>query len=248
VMGVVVPGDDAPTGAQFIVTDRTTRELLDLSTSFSPSRRAIEAMPNVVAGAWRFVVSILVRSAGVPQTLARESFLLPEDGEGTVHLQRTTPPGCPKDCELLVAETLVPDDDAPHARARVIATLERFLPFIERHYLLIDSPHDGMPAHDYRSGKREAIDRALMQSGGGSSQAEPMVPLLAVEPSAQFGLSAEPCKTPLAGAFVVGRSALPALGQEGQLLAAWSAARVITRTDRRKEKMRREMWSKIELG
>ena len=50
------------------------------------------------------------------------------------------------------------------------------------------------------------------------------------------------------GAFVVGKSALPALGQEGQLLAAWSAARVITRTDRRKEKMRREMWSKVELG
>jgi hypothetical protein len=41
---------------------------------------------------------------------------------------------------------------------------------------------------------------------------------------------------------------LPALGQEGELLAAWSAARLITRTDRRKEQMRREMWSKIELG
>jgi hypothetical protein len=46
----------------------------------------------------------------------------------------------------------------------------------------------------------------------------------------------------------VGPSTLPALGQEGELLAAWSAARMITRTDKRKERMRREMWSKVELG
>ena len=63
-----------------------------------------------------------------------------------------------------------------------------------------------------------------------------------------YGLGAEPIRTPLAGAFILGPSALPALGQEGELLAAWSAARLITRTDRRKERMRREMWSKIELG
>jgi hypothetical protein len=41
---------------------------------------------------------------------------------------------------------------------------------------------------------------------------------------------------------------LPALGQEGELLAAWSAARLITRTDRHREQMRRDMWSKVELG
>ncbi len=248
VTGVVTPGEDSPTGAQFIVTDRTTRELLDLAASFSPSRRTVDAMPTVVAARWRFVVSMLVRSAGVPRALARESFLLPEDSDHAVHLQRTTPTGCPKDHELLVAETLVHDDDPPQIRARTVTTVERFLPFVERHYLLVDSPHDGLPAWDYRSGKRESVDRALLQAGGGSLHAEPMVPLLAVEPTAQWGLSAEPCETPLRGAFVVGKSAFPALGQEGQLLAAWSAARVITRTDRRKEKMRREMWSKIQLG
>jgi hypothetical protein len=55
-------------------------------------------------------------------------------------------------------------------------------------------------------------------------------------------------RTPLGNAFVGGRSAMPALGPEGELLAAWSVARIITRTDRKKERMRREMWSKVELG
>ena len=61
-------------------------------------------------------------------------------------------------------------------------------------------------------------------------------------------LAGEPIRTSLGNAFVTGRSVLPALGQEGELLAAWGVARVITRTDRRKEKMLREMWSKVELS
>ena len=75
-----------------------------------------------------------------------------------------------------------------------------------------------------------------------------MLPRWAVSASGFAGLSGEPIRMPLSGMFGVGRSVLPALGQEGELLAAWSASRLITRTDRKKEKMRREMWSKVELG
>jgi hypothetical protein len=130
----------------------------------------------------------------------------------------------------------------------VLAALESLLPFIERHYLMVDSPHDGRPLWDYRSGKRKEVDRAALRATRGSLDAEPMAARWRVEPPTFHGLGAEPVRTPLGGAFVVGPSALPALGQEGELLAAWSAARMITRTDKRKERMRREMWSKVELG
>jgi hypothetical protein len=92
------------------------------------------------------------------------------------------------------------------------------------------------------------VDRGALRATGGLLDAEPMTARWHVEPASFHGLAAEPIRTPLAGAFVVGPSALPALGQEGELLAAWSAARLITRTDRRKERMRRDMWSKVELG
>jgi hypothetical protein len=46
----------------------------------------------------------------------------------------------------------------------------------------------------------------------------------------------------------VGSTVLPALGQEGELLAAWSAVNVITRADGQKERIRRAMWSKVEIG
>ena len=42
------------------------------------------------------------------------------------------------------------------------------------------------------------------------------------------------------------RQNAPALGLEGELLVALTVAREITRTDRSKERLRRELWSKVE--
>jgi hypothetical protein len=210
-------------------------------------------MPRLVPVAHRFVVSAIVRARGLPGPLGSESFLLPNAPFATrdpsrplLHLQ------CKKngDRALLVAEALLDDDALPleTAREAVLKTIEQFLPFIETHYIAVDSPHDGRPLWDYRSGSRREVDRALLRAGGGSLEAEPMRPKWRPMPTHLRGLAGEPLRTPLANAFLVGRSTLPALGQEGELLAAWSASRIITRTDRRKEKMRRDMWSKVELA
>jgi hypothetical protein len=238
------------------VSDLPARTLLDLATGFAPSRRAIDALPRLTTSETRFVVSFVVRSDGIPTPLAVESFLLPSPSGGeptrpAVHLQRidegTGVPGT----TLLVAEALLPVGGPlalPNAREAVMRTVESFLPFVERHYVLVDSPHDGRSLWDYRSGKRKSIDRALLRGQGGSLDPEPMIPQWHVEPRSLHGLAGEPIRTPLSGAYLAGRTPLPALGQEGELLSAWGAARMITKTDRRKEKMRREMWNKVELG
>ena len=248
VMGVLVDGDDALTGAPFIVSDLPTTALLDLAPGFAPSRRAMSLLPAVHPRTWRFVVSILAHDRAIPQALPAESFLVPDSPMYTVHLQRTKGPG---ETTLLVAETFLESDSrgkVAAARERVLATVEQFLPFVERHYWLVDSPHDGRPLWDFRSGERKAIDRTRVRASGGSLEAEPTVVQWDVDPLHLHGLAGEPLRTPLSGAFVLGRTTLPALGQEGELLAAWGVARIITRTDRRKERMRRDMWSKVELG
>ncbi len=256
--GIVVDGDDETTGVEFVVTDHTTRALLDLTTDFDPPRRALAALPHLLPAEWRFVVSIVVRNEGLPAALGDEAFLLPEwphrggdPQKPLVHLQRRHPPCGIDGATLLVAEAAIPEGTSlPVARAReaVLAAVESLLPYIERHYLVVDSPHDGRPLWDFRSGERKEIDRAGLRSSGGSLEPEPMVARWHVDPPGFHGVGAEPIRTPLTGAFVVGPSTLPALGQEGELLAAWSAARLVTRTDRRRERIRREMWSKIELG
>lgn len=265
VRGVVVDGDDAPVGVTFVVSDMPTPRLLDLARDFDVSRRERDA--DVVPVDGRFVVSMVVRGQGLPKQLATESFLLPKKGTA-VHLQKL--PGPTADTAVLVAEALVPCDELgrgtdaaiAHAREDVVSTVAEFLPFIERHLLVCDSPHDGKPLWDLRKPspadpfvgvpgwrlRAQLVDRALLRGHGGSIEPEPMACRFRVTPSVLEGLAGEPIRTRLGNAFVTGRSVLPALGQEGELLAAWGVARVITRTDRRKEKMLREMWSKVELS
>lgn len=261
VRGVQIDGDENPVGVTFVVSDLETREVMELARDFVAPRS--DKAPSLSVGETRFVTSIVVRPEGVPRPLAMESFLLPAEGGAAraVHLHKA--PGATPGTTLLVAETILPEG-APLDRARedALATVLEFLPFLEKHVMVCDSPHDGRPLWDFRTAnasdpkvgpaswglRAHAIDRARLRATGGSLEPEPMIPRFSVTPPQLHGLAGEPIRAPLGNLFVTGRSTLPALGQEGELLAAWGVARVITRTDRRKEKMLREMWSKVELS
>jgi hypothetical protein len=262
VSGVQIDGEESPIGASFVVASAGTRQILELADGFVPSRRALAELPHTVDRRHRFVTSVIVRDRGLPAMLGNDAFLVADVAQGLdgVHVQRWSrrdgeavapwsrlPPGT----SLLVCEALL-DLEGPlplgRARAAILALLERYLPFVERHYLVVDSPHDGLPVWEYRGGKREKVDRASVRRGGGSLDAEGMLAQVEVSPSSAWGLGGEPLRSPLDGAFALSRATLPALGQEGQLIAAWGVARLITKTDRKREKIRRELWSKIELG
>ena len=104
--------------------------------------------------------------------------------------------------------------------------------------------HDGLPLIDRSTGSEREIDRIHLAEG--TPGAEPMRWQWSVEPSGYLDIAGEPIRGPIPGTFLVGRTVLPGLGQEGELIAAWGAARLITRRDRTRQKMRRQMWTKIE--
>lgn len=254
VRGVQIDGDEAPVGVTFVVADQHSSRVLELARSFVVK----EQSPALVADESRFVMSLVVRAQGVPELLATESFLLPAKG-APVHLQKGAVSG--KGDVLLVAETLV-SGDVSRAREHVLATVFEYLPFLERHVLVCDSTHDGRPLWDFRNAENaetvigdkawglraHLVDRTRLRAGGAGTDPEPMAPRFTVPSPQLSGLAGEPLRTALGNVFVTGKSVLPALGQEGELLAAWGVARIITRTDKRKEKMLREMWSKVELS
>jgi hypothetical protein len=136
------------------------------------------------------------------------------------------------------------------AREQVMETLGRALPFLERHLVAVDSPHDGRPVWIFEDGAgcrvQRQVERIRLQ--GASAAPEPMAVQWRVDRPSFLSLGAEPVRGPIGRTLLVGSSVLPALGQEGELLAAWSAVRVITRADGQKERMRRAMWSKVEIG
>ncbi|MEO7327342.1 MAG: phytoene dehydrogenase [Minicystis sp.] len=268
--GVIIDGDTVPTGASFVLADLDGETLASLSGGEGIHKRAQREWPRITSSVGRFVVSLVVRRDGLPEPLGAESFLLPGElrpaqarissapaGSGraayaprpVVRLQRVGRPGEDAGEELLVAETLLPDRgpiSLLEARQAVLSTLRSELPFMERHLVLVDSVHDGLPVWVYENGKRRNVERAALR--GASATAEPMVRKLEVDPPGYLGLAGEPIRGPIDRTLLVGRSVLPGLGQEGQLLAAWGAARLVTRSDRQKERMRRDMWSKVEIG
>jgi phytoene dehydrogenase-like protein len=255
---VQLDGDDEPTGAGAVITDHWGEGLAELSGGAGLTRAAERDWPRLSPEAGRFVVSLLVRDAAVPSALPAEAFLMPPSGRKDprrplVHLQRHAPrvwaddSSVPEGETLLIAECLLPTRGSLtvlEARLAVLDTLETALPFLSEHLVLVDSVHDGLPLVDYSSGVRREIDRVHLT--GASPGAEAMERLWTVDPPGFRGVAGEPVRGPIPNTFLVGPTVLPALGQEGELLAGFSVARLITRRDRARQRMRQKLWSKIE--
>lgn len=261
VAGVVKAGEEEMTGAEFVVSNLTGEGLAELSSGEGIRKDAKRHWPKVTPDVGRFIVSLYVRRAGVPESLPRESFLVSPSGGGVrqpdVHLQRYDlseweggdRAACGEPETLLVAEALLPawgSVTLHEARTGVLSTVLAHFPFLDEHLLAVDSPHDGLPVQEYSTGRMREVDRIHLV--GGSPLPEEMVWQWSVEPRGFLGLSGEPLRGPIPGTFLVGRTVLPALGQEGELLAAWSATRLISRRNRDREKKRGQMWTKIETG
>jgi phytoene dehydrogenase-like protein len=256
VCGVIEDGQETPTSTDSVVTDLPGEAVAELSRGEGISKSAEKDWPRVTAVAGRFIVSLIVKTKGLPESLAEESFLLPRRSDRpeprrlAVHVQRSPliDPDHPDETRL-VAEAIVPKRGALtllEARESILQTIFEQLPFLERHLVVVDSPHDGLPLYDFSKGPRREIDRIHVVEG--SATAEAMQWLWSVEPPGYLNLGGEPVRGPIGGTYLVGSTVLPALGQEGQLIAATSAARLVTRKDRAREKLRREMWTKLETG
>ncbi|MBI5535442.1 MAG: phytoene dehydrogenase [Deltaproteobacteria bacterium] len=256
---LVLDGQLSSVGASFIITDEPGESLANLAQGQGIVRSAQRDWPLVASRAGRFTVSLVVRSQGLPEPLGAESFIFPrmpgappDPLSPVVHLQRIDrlePDAPPSDNTLLVAEVIIPSPgNLPLSEARQIVvntTLAQF-PFLQRHLMLADSTCDGLPVWVYENGHRTLADR--LEARGSASAAESMPAMYGVDPPGFLGIGGEPLRGPIARTFLVGKSVLPSLGQEGEMLAAWSVARIITRTDKRRERMRRDMWSRIEFG
>lgn len=259
-VGVIEDGEREATGSSAVVSDQSGESVAELSGGDGLTKYAQNEWPELRAEASRFVVSLRVKTEGLPGALPAESFVVPERYARrdprfpVVRLSRLSPGELDdRDADpggtLLVAEALLPARGALtvlEARDAVLATLREHLPFLERALALVDSPHDGQPLWDFRSGARREVDRTHLQ--GAPAGIEAMERLWTVQPRGYLELSGEPVRGPVPGTYLVGRTVLPGLGQEGELMAAWSAARVITSKDRPRQRLRRQMWSKIETS
>ena len=192
VSGIIVDGDEETTGVSFVVTDHTTRSLLDLTSDFDPPRRALAALPHLLPAEWRFVVSIVVRNEGLPDALGG-AFCRPGPTEAKTDRGRSRTYSAQRNhagidgATLLVAEAACPEGTSLAVeRARATRCSRRSSSFSRISNATTSS--STLRTTDVLCGTcvraNAAIDRASLRASGGSLDAEPMVPRWRIEPRA----------------------------------------------------------------
>ena len=231
ISGVSEDGEEALTGTSSLITSLSGEALAVLTGGVGLRRAAEDQWPQLTPSCGRFVTSIIVKADGVPQAMPHESFVIPSARldprrSPILRVQRlaTDDPSH----ELLVCEMRFEVDGALtlfEAREATLKTLASQIPFIRTKLVIVDSVHDGLPLWDFRGTSRKEIERVNLQ--GTQTTPEVMAFQWALDRPGFLGLCGEPVRGPIAGSFLVGPTVIPGLGQEGELIAARSAARLL---------------------
>ena len=197
-----------------------------------PPKRLLEA-GAIKPAAWRYLVHLVAPLDALPDALGRLAYVVGDLGQPltganalTLHLADGYGQHAVLSVEAHTPNT--PDGASPEAlralRTAVRRELDKQLPFVDRHLLLVHSPHDGFAP--------EGVD-------GERGQAPPpvtMEPIWAMpRDDRPLGFCGLPHGTGIKHLLLASRQVLPGLGVEGELAAGWAAARLVLQTERKRD-------------
>jgi hypothetical protein len=193
-----------------------------------PPKRLLEAAALTPA-AWRYLLHLVAPLDALPDALGRLAYAVadleqPFAGANALMLHLADGYG---QHAVLSVEALAPDP-SPGAlvalRQQIRTHLTRLLPFVDRHLLLVHSPHDGV-APEGIDGERASAPPTLV----------PMDPVWHLPQPRPLGFCGLPHATGIKHLLLASRQVLPNLGIEGELAAGWAAARLVLQTERKRD-------------
>lgn len=250
VEGVRIAASGEEVGASFVLLGSDIGHFLRLLPDRRPFEELFERVGEPVARYYRYTLNLLVRAEGVPAGMARDLFFVRDPARplsGSNLLRIETHPEDKHGTRLLSVEALLPRrgvEDVPEflesVREHIVASLGEIVPFLGSNLVMMDSPHDGRPAQ-FLEGGTTVTPAATWARGRHTMEVVYGFPI-----ASGLGVCALPVRTPIRRLLVCNSQVVPGLGLEGQLLAAWSAARLVSRSDRRPAILRRGLWTKLE--
>lgn len=250
-IGVRLAGSGEEIGCSFVLAGCSVAELLRLVPDRGVFEEVFERLGEPQPRFFRYTLNLRVRAEAVPAGMAREVFAIraterPFGAENVLRVESHEPDD--QGNRLLCVEALLPRrgiEDVPGyvegVRERVLDSLRDLVPFLDDHLLAVDSPHDGRDLEDVANGRHVTPDEPW--SRGPST----MEVLYGYPVRGALGVCAMPIRMPIRRLLLCNDQVAPGLGLEGSFLTAWSAARIVTKADRKKEWMRRGLWTKVEL-
>ncbi|MGZ5971571.1 MAG: hypothetical protein ACXWP4_28065, partial [Polyangiales bacterium] len=240
---------DERLGCAFVLTSldaAAAYRLADHNAGRTASEQILARSPRY----HRFTLNVVLTAEGIPEGMSTRVFHVldahrPLSEENLLAIECGAPEA---GRVVLTVQALLPRASVEEGesylhkqRERLLSSLRELIPFLDRNLLMVDSPHDGRPLEDRARGETVVpADR----------RRDPIEPMVVIERSADnglLGICALPAKTEVGHMLLLGPQVVPGLGEEGEWLAALSAARLVTRSDPSKERLRRELWSKVDV-
>lgn len=248
--GIEIAGSGEEIGAGVVVCGVDLGRALRLLEDRSPFEEALERLGEPQPRHFRYTLNVRLAAEGVPEGMGRHVFFVrdaerPLQGPNALRVARTGTEGGE---ELLTVEALLPRRDVEEqpgyvagAREAILGSLGELVPFLGKHVTLVDSPHDGRDPSRPREG-------ATMPAPDPWTRGPSTMEVVYAYPVRTLnGLAAFPVQTPVRNLLLCNGQIVPGLGEEGRWLAAWAMARHVTRRDRRRARMRRGTWTRVEL-
>jgi phytoene dehydrogenase-like protein len=250
VSGVRLFGSEEEIGGRAIVAGLDVTSVQRMLSDRTAFERLFERVGEPQPRYYRYTLNAVIDAQSVPPGMASQLYLVrdarrPLREDNLLHVQLSTLDG---DESLLTIEAILPvrrvenrDGYLQDMRETLMDAVRDVVPFVGEHLRLLDSPHDGREPWARDEGANLTLEPRARRGPA------TMRTVWAFPVSRALSLCAMPVKTPLRGLLLCNTQVAPGLGLEGELLAALSAARVVTREDRSKEWMRRRLWTKVEI-
>lgn len=250
VVGVRLAGSGDEIGCGFVAHAQPIATLLPLLPDRTWLAELFERLGEPTPRWFRYTLNVGVRTEGVPRGMARDVFLVtdPQRKLGAENHLRIEVGDDEDGVRTLCVETLLPRRGAEEVpgyvasmRERVLDSLRTLMPFLDRHLVFVDSPHDGREPQEIEG------NRVVPTSEPWRRGAHTMDALFGYPVRGALGICGLPVRTPVRRLLLCNNQIVPGLGAEGAFVTASSVARVVQRKDRRKDWMRRGLWTKVEI-
>jgi phytoene dehydrogenase-like protein len=246
VQGVRIAGREDVTGCQAVLTDFSPRELAPLVPVNTWTKRfaaLVEDTPPPVLG---YAINLGLDPRVVPAGLAGSAILDLGPGLGADLLRvERVPQEDPALAALNVSCVVEPGREADATsgalRDAILDRLRWFVPFFDGHLRALHSPWDGFGPLDF-TGRAAGVAPPVPRS-------EEISAWRMWRPRAEgaLGVGILPHRTGIRGLLLAGSQVVSGLSVEGELLAAWGAARIAGRLDPGRERVVRSLRSKVEI-
>ncbi len=240
---------DEEVGCHFVLNGVPVHRLGRLLSDRSELDGMLDELGQPRVRYFRYTLNLLVKAAALPDGMGRNVFLIGSDlsldGEHALRLEADLLPDGKR--ALLTVEALlraqapeVQEQELATLRERILVSLDKLSPFIRSHLEIVDSPHDGRGIFHVASGTYEMPPDHW-------TRGPDTMPVVYEFPRTDIhGTCALPIRTPIKRLLLCNEQVVPGLGLEGSFLAAWSAARTVTRALNR-DWMNRGRWTKVDL-